>query len=153
MSVLATYLNKKTGVPIYANYGLKDSERITSLSDLWKIDNGIICFDEMWLSMDSRLWKDNVKLSRWINQTRKKKLLVLFTTQHINQIELRARKATDVLIYTIREHGIMKLQFIDYQYQQLGRRYTLNRPEMFYQLYDTFEVLQPMKMGSNDEFK
>lgn len=150
MSVLGTYIHKKTGVPLHANYSLQDSSPITSLKQLWTITEGIICFDEMWLTMDSRLWSNNVALTRWINQTRKKKLLVLYTTQHINQIELRARKATDVLIYCMRSGNDITLQFIDYQYSQMGRRYQLNRPDRFYGLYDTYEVLKPIAMSKED---
>src|SRR3990172_8843387 len=98
MSVLATYLHKRTHIPLFANYDLKGAKKITSIGEMWAMDSAIFCFDEIWLTMDSRLWADNVKLTRWVNQTRKKKLLVLYTTQHINQVELRVRKATDVLV-------------------------------------------------------
>lgn len=145
MSILATYLSKKFNVPLYSNYGLKNAKRIQSLSELWKIDSAIFCFDEMWLTMDARLWKNNVFLSRWINQTRKKKMIIFYTTQHIRQIELRVRNATDILIYCQKEKEGHQLQFIDFQYQQMGNRYLLSNPARFYSLYDTYEVLQPLK--------
>lgn len=145
MSILASYLSKKFNTPLYSNYGLKGAKRITSLSELWKIDSAIFCFDEMWLTMDARLWKNNVFLSRWINQTRKKKMIIFYTTQHIRQIELRVRNATDILIYCQKEKDGHQLQFIDFQYQQMGNRYLLSNPARFYYLYDTYEVLQPLK--------
>jgi len=95
-SILGTYLSEMTGVPLYANYGLKGAGRINKLSELWDINNAVVCLDEIWLTMDARLWKDNVALTRFINQTRKKKLTLFFTTQHIKQVELRVRNATDV---------------------------------------------------------
>jgi ABC-type Na+ transport system ATPase subunit NatA len=149
MSILAEYVHQKTGLPLYANYGLEGSIKITDLQALWKVESAIFCFDEMWLTMDSRLWANNVELTRWINQTRKKKLLVIYTTQHISQIEMRVRKGTDVLIYCEKRPGGHWLQFIDYQYQQLGRRYLLEHPERFYGIYDTYEVLEPLKFSKS----
>lgn len=145
MSMLATYLNSKTKLPIYANYGLKGAQRIHNTKELWEMKQGIFCFDEIWITMDSRNWGNNVELTHWVNQTRKKGLLVLYTTQHINQVEMRIRKGTDILIYCQRKKGKMSLQFIDYQYMQLGRRYFLKDPKKFYGLYDTFEVVDVLK--------
>lgn len=148
-TILATYLHLKTKVPVFANYTLYGLPytRINSLKELWKLDNAIICLDEIWLSMDSRLWKDNVAVTRFINQTRKKKLTVFFTTQHIKQVELRTRNATDILIYCEKKPEGHWLWFIDYQYMQIGRKFLLEHPEDFYKLYNTYETLQTMDMG------
>jgi len=144
MSALGEFLHYKTKAPLYANYSLLNATRVQSLGDIWKMENGIFCFDEMWLTMDARMWKDNVKLSRWVNQTRKKKLIVIYTTQHIRQMELRVREATDLLIYTTKVKDGIGLQFIDYQYQELKRKYYLPNKRKFYFLYNTFETLQPI---------
>lgn len=148
-SVLASYIHNLTGIPLYANYALEGAEKIKDLKDMWALDTAIFVFDEIWLTMDSRLWKNNVTLTRWINQTRKKKLLVFYTTQHISQVEMRVRKATDILIYTERIATGHWLNFIDYQYNQLGRRYLLEHPERFYNLYNTYEVLEPIKFSEH----
>lgn len=147
-TILAAAIHRATGLPIYSNYEFKNDEhtRIKKISDIWEAEQGIFCFDEIWLTLDSRLWSNNVALTRWVNQTRKKKLLVFYTTQHISQVEMRVRKATDVLIYTERKHGAFRWNFIDYQYGQLGRRYVLRDPARFYNLYDTYEVLEPIKL-------
>lgn len=151
MSILASYAAHAMRAPLHANYGLQGSSKILSLDDVWKADNGIVCLDEAWLTMDSRMWKDNVVLSRWINQTRKKKLIVFYTTQHIRQMELRARNATDILIYCEKTPDGHWLQFIDWQYRQLGRRYLIPHEvaKKFYKLYDTYEVLEPLSMKKN----
>ena len=147
-TILSNYLHFKTKVPIFANYTLKKVPYtyINKLSDLWKVNNGIICLDEIWLTMDSRLWKDNVALTRFINQTRKKKITLFYTTQHIKQVELRVRNATDVLIYCEKKENGHWLWFIDYQYGQIGKKFFLDNPQKFYDFYDTFEVLEPMKL-------
>lgn len=149
MTVLGIYLHKMTGAPIYANYTLNGVPytRISSLKELWQINGGIVLLDELWLSMDARMWKDNVAITRFINQTRKKKITLLYTTQHIRQIELRTRNATDILIYCEKKPEGHWLWFIDYQYQEIGKKFLISRPELFFRFYDTFETLQPMNMG------
>jgi len=134
-SVLATYLSNYTKVPLYANYGLKGAKPIMKLSELWDLNNAIVCLDEIWLTMDARLWKDNVQVTRFINQTRKKKLTIFFTTQHIKQVELRVRNATDILVYCERKNEGHWLYFVDYQYMQIGRKFLLDKPWLFYNLY------------------
>jgi len=153
MSILASYLAKKLGVPLYSNYSLQNSQKITSLEQLWKIDSAIFCFDEIWLTLDARLWKDNTILTRWVNQTRKKKMIVFYTTQHVRQVELRVRNATDVLIYCDKKPNEGHwLQFIDYQYQQLGKKYLLYKPEAFYPLYNTFEICSPIEFKEKKRY-
>lgn len=152
MSILASYASRVMGAPLHANYSLKGAERITNTTELWEMNNGIFCFDEMWLTLDARLWKDNVFLTRFINQTRKKKLVIFYTTQHIRQIELRARNATDLLIYCEKTPQGHWLQFIDWQYRTMGKRYLISAPRPFYSLYDTYEVLEPLKATKKGNF-
>lgn len=146
-SILGLYIHKETGIPLYANFDLQNSQKVTSMKDIWELEAGILVWDEIWLTMDSRLWENNVEFSRFINQTRKKNLIILYTTQHINQVEMRVRKGTDVLIYLRKTKEGHWLQFIDYQYMQLGKRYllTFETARKFYNVYDTFEVLEPIK--------
>lgn len=144
MTIIATYLARQLGAPLFSNYSLINSGPIRNLKDLWQIENGIICLDEVWLTMDSRLWKDNVNLTRWVNQTRKKKVVVFYTTQHIRQVELRMRQATDILIYCEKKPAGHWLNFVDYQYNNLMRRFLIADPRPFYSLYNTFEVVNPI---------
>jgi len=152
MTILANYLSQVNKVPLWANYGLINSKRIKTLKDLWSVDGGIVALDEIWLTMDSRMWKDNVAMTRWVNQTRKKKLIVMYTTQHIRQVELRVRNGTDILIYCERKKGIFELTFIDYQYRKIGNRLLISQPNKFYTWYDTFEVLEPLVMQEKKDF-
>jgi hypothetical protein len=146
-TILGVYLNKITGAPLYANYHLAgvEYEYINSFSAFKQVEDGIILWDELWLTMDARLWTNNVALTRWINQTRKKKIILFYTTQHIRQVELRVRNATDILIHCDKRPEGVWLQFMDFQYEQLGMRYLLNDPARFYNLYNTYEVLEPLK--------
>ena len=147
MTILASYLYYRYKVPIHANYELNSpikSETLKYTEDIWKVEDGIICLDEVWLTLDSRLWQDNVALTRWVNQTRKKRLIVFYTSQHINQVEMRMRNATDILIVCEKKYGSIWLNFVDYQYGTLGRKFEIKKPNRFYMLYDTFQVLEPI---------
>lgn len=144
MSVFSYLLSRSLGVPLFANYGLKGSQYINSLDEIWTMEGGIFCFDEIWLTMDARLSKNNVDLTRWINQTRKKKMLVMYTSQSFGQVDLRVRKATDFLLYAWRHHDTQKITLVDAQYGDVLRTLTIKQPERYYSLYDTFEVLKPM---------
>lgn len=151
MTSLAYKMQIATGAPILANYALKDPlkwRKFTTLKELWDTNNAIICFDEIWLTMDSRLWANNVAYSRFIMHTRKKNIILLYTTQHPNQVDIRLRRATDIMIYTEKNTDKTHwLNFVDWQWQKLGRRYLLGKPENFYKLYDTFEEIQPITLG------
>jgi hypothetical protein len=148
-SILASFLHARTGAPLSANYGLRGSDPIESLDDVEEKEGGIMVFDEVWLSADARAWKDNVKLTHWVNQTRKKKMIVFYTTQHIRQVEMRMRNGTDVLIYVEKKPEGHWLTFIDFQYKTIGRRYLIPHEvaKNFYGLYDTYEVLKPLTWG------
>lgn len=152
MSILAEYFSIKSGSSLYANYALQNSQKINSLNQVWQLENGIFCFDELWLTMDSRLYNDNVVMTRWINQTRKKKMVIFYTTQHIRQVELRVRNATDILIVCEKKPSGIWLNFIDYQFRTLGRRFLISNPKMFYTLYNTYEVLEPLKFDRQIKF-
>lgn len=151
MSALASALAKQMKLPLYSNYNLQGAELVDSIDKIWSMDKAIFCFDELWITLDSRTYKDNIDLTRWINQTRKKQLLVFYTTQHIRQVELRVRNATDFLVMVDKKQlqvfGEMShvLTFIDWQYQTIGRRFIVDKPSRFYHLYDTFEVVDQIK--------
>lgn len=152
MSIIASYLSRVTEAPLYANYTLKGAEPVESMNDVMKVNGAIFCFDEMWLTMDARMWKDNVRLTHWVNQTRKKKMIVFYTTQHIRQIELRARNATDILIVAEKKKEGHWLTFIDYQYKEIGKRFLIDSPDRFYSLYNTFEVLKPLEWAAKKSY-
>lgn len=147
MTVLGQALAYISKSPLYANYTLNgiDYKFLTSIKDLWESDKGIMLLDELWLTMDSRLWKDNTKLSRWLNQTRKKDLIILYTTQHIGQVDIRIRRATDWLIICEKKPEGIWLNFIEYQYGLIGKKLLIENPQKHYNRYNTYEVLSTMK--------
>jgi len=150
-TILAQYLHEKHGVPLLATYDFKktDYARLTDAKQLFSFESGVIAWDEIWISLDARLWTDNVFVTRFINQTRKKKIILLYTTQHIRQVEMRVRNGTDVLIHCEKKGSFHQFTFVDWQYQTIGRRLIVPKRDMtrYFDLYDTYEVLEPITMG------
>jgi len=147
MTILATFLSRKLKVPLFSNYEMKNSIPLASLNDLWKAERAIMAADELHISMDSRGWKDNIKLSHFITQTRKKNLIFLYTTQNIGQVDLRVRQNTDIVIYCEKKPSGHWLQFIDWGYKTIGRKYLIKKEEAkkFYNLYDTLKVVSALR--------
>jgi type IV secretory pathway VirB4 component len=156
MSILGLML-KNDSVPVYANYDLQDSIPVNSQSNLIKIANGAICLDEFWLTLDSRNWKNNVFLTRWINQTRKKNLIVFYTTQSFGQIDIRVRNATDYVIYceNKRKKGYHKYTFINWGIGKVERAFKLlhSKARLFFDVYDTYKVIYPLKNEYINRFR
>lgn len=150
MTVLGMALSMFSKKPLFANYTLNKFEynKIEKLNDLWEANSGIVMLDELWLTMDSRLWKDNVKLSRWLNQTRKKDLIILYTTQHISQVDIRIRRATDWLIVCEKKSEGIWITFIEYQYGLIGKKILIKDQKKHYDKYNTYEVLQTLNSGT-----
>jgi len=146
MSILMQYMRIKMRIPLASNYDLLKSKRISTTSELWGLSAGIFGYDELWLDLDSRESKKNVFLTRLINQSRKKKLLIMYTTQHIRQVDVRVRNATDILIICKKVNDGHWFQIVDWQYRELRRKYFISFEEAskFYNVYDTYQVLQPL---------
>lgn len=133
-------------VPLYANYELKNSkERIKNLQRLYEIEKGIVILDEFWLTADSRTFKNNVVISQFINQTRKKDLLVIYTTQYLNQIDLRIRQATDYLFHCEKNLENIVITAVNFKSGKILKKLVLNSPQQFYELYNTREVLTALE--------
>lgn len=154
MTMLAGFfrLHNALSLPVYANYSLKDSLIVDSVKELLRIENGVVCLDEFWVSLDSRAWKNNVFLTWWINQTRKKNLLVLYTTQHFGQIDLRVRRATDMLIYCEKiksleaKQKVFRYSFIDSFSGRILKSFKIpsDKASNFFSLYNSFEIVRPL---------
>jgi hypothetical protein len=161
-SILADYLRKKTELELHANYPLKNSSEVKTTKDIWRLNNCIFCFDEIWMTMDSRFWKDNASLSYWIMQTRKRGVMVFYTAQHRSEIEKRVRLATDLFIFCehkkINNKNAHKYTFLEPDLMNedkflIGRSYLLLNPEIWYSLYDSFKLMWPItyvKMSENE---
>jgi len=151
MSAIGTYMARKSKLRLYSNYGLKDSTRITTIDQLLEAEAGILCFDEAHTSIDSRLYKDNVKFTHFLLHTRKKGLIVLMTTQVFGQVDLRARGITDYLVMCSKKQDGIWLQFVDWQERIIKRKVQIPDYKRFYSIYDTYELVNPIAVGNTQK--
>lgn len=152
MTAYAHRLREKTpGTKLYANYGLLGAIPIRSFNDLLRAEDGILCLDEAHISLDSRNFKDrsSQKMTHWLLQTRKANLIVMMTSQRFNQIDMRARNATDTIVICERLGKVreprFRLKFIDWNTQKIGRVETIWNPSKFYGLYNTYEKIHAIE--------
>jgi len=147
MSIFGFSFTKE--VPVYSNYETTFSRVIKSLKELISITDGIILIDEIHLQLDARLWftKEGVKFTHWVNQTRKKNLILFYTSQHFKQVDIRLRRATDLLIHSLNFGYYFKYLFIDPASEYLLKIIRVDKEKMkpFFQIYNTFEFIYPLR--------
>jgi len=152
-SILASYFSGQTGLTLWANYPLVGSKKVETTRDLWGLNDCVFCFDEIWMTMDSRFWKDNAAMTYWIMQTRKRGVLVFYTAQHRSEIEKRVRLATDIFIFCehkkingkdAHKYTFLEPDLMDEDIFKVGRSYLLTKPELWYNLYDSFKLMWPI---------
>lgn len=144
MSALAKAFAEIMNVPIFSNYGLKGSQDIKRLSDLWKFQNAIICFDEIGVSIDARKWKDNVQSTYFVNQSRKKSVLMFYTMQDPMLIDIRLRQGTDFMIFCEMRKDVIIATFVDWYSKVIGIKLQISDIKRFYDIYDTYRVIPLM---------
>jgi len=143
-SVVFTYYlwflsNKK--LKIFSNFQLKNSYRIKSLNYLKRINNSILVLDELHTLIDSRLWKYNKEIMDFFLQLRKYNDFLIFTTQHIKQVDIRLRNITQYIFYCERHKTYFKYILIDTLYKEIKKTLILpkEKAQIFYERYNTFE--------------
>jgi len=133
---------------LYANYNLYgvDYTKIHDFKELKSINSGIVLLDELWLSMDSRSSQTRVNkaFTGWLQQTRKKDLVVFYTTQLFSQVDYRLRQATEWIVSCSKSNRGIMLTFVNVPTGEVGRRVLLSDPQKFYENYNTYEVVEPI---------
>jgi hypothetical protein len=135
-------------VPVYANYSTIFAHPLKSLKQLFSIEKGVVLIDEIHLQIDSRSWygKKQIQFTHWLNQTRKKNLLLIYTSQHFKQVDVRLRRATDLLIQAVSFRNFFKYIFIEPNTGIILKVLKANKEKMkeFYNIYNTFEFIHPL---------
>lgn len=161
LSGLGNYIHFKTGLPLRANYNLQNSAPVKTTKEIWQLREEIFCFDELWITMDSRFWKQNAELSYWIMQIRHRDIIVLYTAQHFSEIEKRVRLATDLYVMCQKvkkekiyhKYTFLEPDLFDEMSFKVGRSYLLSSPELLYNTYNTKELIwniQHIKLSFDD---
>jgi hypothetical protein len=78
-----------------------DNEQILNLDKNSNIKDCVLMIDEMQIFFDSRqsMRKSSIHFSNFIQQIRKRNIIVLCTTQYSNTIDLRLRQHLDIIAY------------------------------------------------------
>ena len=114
---------KKQGWKIYSNIELGFSHEYISETDILKIDedsdinNSVLVIDEIQLLLDSRRSTagTNLNFSYFVQQIRKRNMILLCTAQFGGTVDLRLRQHTDILAkprYN-KEFKVCEVSYID----------------------------------------
>lgn len=142
-------------LPIHCSYPLflPNAQRFTRFSEISRKSDCIIAWDEIHMSMDSRGSK-YISLSKdysdWISIIRHFRTTLVYTTISMDRVDLRLRNETDYL-WQVKDigDGRLKIQTIDWQSWQLGRIFLLENKTAFYELYDSYAIIEPIIMPQN----
>lgn len=138
------------GLNVYSNYGLNfrpgptcgevlpfSSENLANGE--WQ-GPGILLIDELPVWMDSRASISNRLSSQMVLQTRKKKTHIAYTTQFLDQVDLRVRRLTDVVIECEKRKDFAHLRIVrTYDGHEVEKKLYL--PPL-YDLFDTNEIIK-----------
>lgn len=93
------------------------NEEILALDKNSKIDNCVLMIDEMQIFFDSRrsMKSESINFSNFIQQIRKRNIILLCTTQYSNTIDLRLRQHLDIVAYPVfsKEFNVCEVLYID----------------------------------------
>lgn len=119
----------------------------------FELINSVILIDEAHVFFDSRnaMLKKNKIFSKFVTQSRKRSVDLLYTTQDISpeifklsgQVELRLRKLTDYIIFCekYKEKNIVFIKQHVYDSALYERYADIFYGQSFYQYYDTNEIV------------
>lgn len=154
----------KKGFTIYTNFYVSFPHETIDFDKIFKmaeeqtpLNNVVIALDEIHILLDSRSGMGNKQktVTFWLNQTRKQGVKLLFTTQHMHQIDKRLRSGTDFFVFC---DGLKYLKdgkeyFIVRNYLTDGEdnreEYFIGNP--FFKFYDTNEVVKFMEKNSDED--
>lgn len=149
----------KLGYKILRNFKCKfgkyiDNETILTLNKLSNINNCVLMIDEIQIFFDSRssMRKSSIGFSNFIQQIRKRNIILLCTAQYTNTTDLRLRQHIDIMAYPKfkKSYNVCKVTYIDLtslEDEILGRIKALRFREIVYnakplfKYYDTKELI------------
>jgi hypothetical protein len=148
----------KAGWDIYSNMSLNFPHRKITRADILKItkdsplSNCVLVLDEVQLYFDSRMFKDrsNILFSNFLQQLRKRNIIILSTTQYLNTVEKRFRQHIDVICLPNfnKDTGYAEIRFVDLTtaedppFDIIPSKYKiLYKASDVFSLYNTHEIL------------
>ena len=98
----------RRGFKVYSNYGLKFPHTLLTkkvfdemIKNKEQLQNAVLLLDEMhvWIDSRSSMKQKNKGITYFILQTRKRNVRLLYSTQHLHQVDKRLRDSTDVIVF------------------------------------------------------
>lgn len=153
VSYLAWLTRRETGCSVYANYPLHCASRLRSWSEVFDLSDGVAVLDELHVEIDSRSFSRNIEFTSFLLQTRKVGLDVLYTSQNINQVDMRLRNITDMLAICERiglpgSAQASRIQLFDMSTMSRKSAFVLRHTPELYALYDTRARVFPLERSS-----
>lgn len=94
-----------------------ENNEILELSKESNLYNCVLMIDEIQIFFDSRqsMSKKNITFSNFIQQIRKRNIIILCCTQYSNTIELRLRQHLDIIAYPnfIKKYNVCEVTYMD----------------------------------------
>ena len=144
-TLLAVYLAKRhheSGREIYANFKLPFAKPIENVIGLRDVEDCVVVFDDIIPWLDARLSYKHTYISWILNQSRKRKVSIIYTSQIETGIDLRLRHLTNFIIYTKEvAFPLFELKIFD-QFGNLIDRFRILYSKEIYSLYDTYEIVE-----------
>lgn len=160
------YQFKTRGYDIYTNMNsltfsdvvLHDDE-ILSLLDR-EDSNYVLVLDEIQTFINSRrsARKQNVEFTYFIQQIRKRGVVILACTQFSRRVDIAFREHLDIIVFPEfkHEYGVVRARYedntflegFDYKTNRLPYREIVYDPSPVFALFDTNEVIEPVKTRS-----
>jgi len=139
------------GSEVYANYGLTFKHKPLRMQDITNCDfdfsNALLVIDEIHLFMDSRQsgTKKNRIISYFITQSRKRNIVLIYTTQQSHQIDKRLRSNTDYFIKceNLSPKDAKKDIFIKWTINDMEghKKVFIMKADPYFELYDTHQMI------------
>lgn len=110
------YMEHLRGIPVYANYDTQFAARLENLPQMFRLTNCLLLIDEFQVLLDSRTFakQEQLLMSYWLLLIRKLGITLLYTTQHINQVELRLRQITTYVFWCFPGDGYSLIDILRY---------------------------------------
>jgi hypothetical protein len=154
-SLALTYLGWRKwyyeGMKIYSNYRLYGIPYvpIKSVAQLDAIREGYCLFDELWTWLDSRASRSqrNRIVANILAKSRKRKLTIAFTTQSIDQVDVRIRNVLDFMAYPMMNANNTMCRIAIFMGSK-GKKFLKKlafRTAPVFRMYDTEEEIDQLK--------
>lgn len=140
---------------VYRNMSCKygvfmTNDEILKLDKNSKIKNAVIMIDEIQIFFDSRqsMSKKNVIFSNFLQQIRKRNIVLLCTTQYSNTVDLRLRQHIDVLARPNfnKKYNVCEVDYIDVTSLE-DSFFELTQPKRTTVIYDAEPVFNMFSSG------